>query len=557
MLQSLHIENIAVIEKADITFDVGLNVLTGETGAGKSIVIDAINAVLGERVSRDMVRSGTTQANVTAVFADLSDAALEQLHQLDLCEEEDGTLLIRRTITADGRGTCRIGDRPVTVSILRQLGRSLVNIHGQHDNQTLLSPEKHVTYLDKLGNISPTRAAYYEAYSHLCALHRALRAADTDETEKARRLDLLTYQIQEIEQAQLQQGEEEELLQWRTYFRNAEKVMHALQQAQNALCGDDREDGALQRTRKAASAVRQAAAQWEPLQQLSETVQKLYEQTQETQAQLEDAIDSSNLDPARQEQAEERLELWRKLKSKYGADYDAIQSFLAAAQAEKQSIEQSDEQIRLLEGKISDAEDKTVRCAAALTAARRQTAQQFTEQVVAQLRYLDMPDVGFEVSFSDTPLFSGGAEKIEFLISANRGEAPKPLSRIASGGELSRTMLAIKSVLAAADEIDTLVYDEIDAGISGRAALKVGEKLRETASGRQILCVTHLAQIAAQAHTQFLIRKTVRDGRSCTDVIKLDRIGREQELARIIGSEVSQVNLAAARELLDKAASQR
>ena len=556
MLQSLHIENIAVIEKADICFDVGLNVLTGETGAGKSIVIDAINAVLGERVSRDMVRTGALQANVTAVFSDLSAAALRQLHQLDLCEEEDGTLLIQRSITADGRGSCRVGGRPVTVGTLRELGRALVNIHGQHDNQTLLAPEKHVTYLDKLGNIEAVRTAYYEAYSYLCSLHRALREEDTDQEQKARRLELLTYQIDEIEGADLQPEEEQQLLQRRAFFRQSEKVMHLLERAQNALDGTDQEDGAVQRTRKASAALDDGAVLWEPLQPLAEQLQQAYAQLQDAAYRLCDTIEQAGLDPAEQERVEERLEIWRKLKSKYGADCEQILAFAENARRERDAIEQSDARLQHIREQIGSAEDVTLERAQALTQARRRTAADFSQQVIDQLRYLDMPDVGLEVAFTDTPLFSGGAEKIEFLISANRGEAPKPLSRIASGGELSRTMLAIKSVLADADDIDTLVYDEIDAGISGRAAQKVGEKLRQTAGNRQILCVTHLAQIAAQAHHQFLIRKTVRDGRTCTDVTKLDRAGREQELARIIGAEVSAVNLAAARELLDKAAQQ-
>ena len=556
MLQSLHIENIAVIEKADICFDVGLNVLTGETGAGKSIVIDSINAVLGERVSRDMVRTGAAQADVTAVFSDLSEAALQQLHALGLSEEEDGTLLIRRSITADGRGSCRVGGHPVTVGVLRELGRSLVNIHGQHDNQTLLAPEKHVTYLDKLGNIDPVRQAYYEAYSYLCSLHRALRDEDTDQEQKARRLDLLTYQIDEIEAADLQPDEEQQLLQKRAYFRQSEKVMNLLEKAQNALSGTEQEDGAVQRTRKASAALDDGAAAWEPLQPLAEQLQQVYAQIQDAEYRLRDVIEQAGLDPAEQERVEDRLDVWRKLKSKYGADHAAILAFVEAARREREGIEQSDARLQRIREQIGSAEDTTVARAQALTAARRRTAEDFAAQVVQQLRYLDMPDVGFEVAFSDTPLFSGGAEKVEFLISANRGEAPKPLSRIASGGELSRTMLAIKSVLATADEIDTLVYDEIDAGISGRAAQKVGEKLRQTAQHRQILCVTHLAQIAAQAHHQFLIRKTVRDGRTCTDVFKLDRAGREQELARIIGAEVSAVNVAAARELLDRAEQQ-
>ncbi|MBR7092972.1 MAG: DNA repair protein RecN [Clostridia bacterium] len=552
MLQSLHIENIAVIEKADITFDVGLNVLTGETGAGKSIVIDAINAVLGERVTREMVRAGSEQAHVTALFTRLSPAALACLHGLDLREEEDGSLLIQRSITADGRGSCRVGGRPVTVNVLRQLGRALVNIHGQHDNQTLLQPEKHVEYLDKLGNIAPVRQAYYEAYSHLCALHRALRAADTDEQTKARQLDLLTYQIEEIEQADLQPGEEEQLLQRRDYFRHAEKVMQALQKANNAWSGSEDEDGALSRIRTAADAVEESAALLRPLEPLAGQMQQLYLAAQDIEYRLRDAAESAGIDPAEQEQVEDRLDLLRRLKAKYGPALEDVQAFLEAARQQRDAIVQSDEQIRAIREQIGPAQDRTVQLAARLTQARRETAQRFTAEVVRQLRYLDMPDVDFQVAFEKTPLFSGGAEKVEFLIAANPKEPPKPLARIASGGELSRTMLAIKSVLSKEDDVDTLVYDEIDSGISGHAALRVGEKLRETAAGRQILCVTHLAQIAAQGHTHFLIRKTAREGRAYTEVLKLDRSGRERELARIIGADVSQINLAAARELLDK-----
>ena len=512
MLWSLHIENIAVIEKADITFDAGFNVLTGETGAGKSIIIDSINAVLGERVSRDLVRSGSEQAAVSAVFSDLSAAAQDKLRELGFETDEDGMLLIQRTISAEGKGGCRINGRPATVSMLRECGRLLVNIHGQHENQALLAPEKHVEYLDRLGGLMPLRAEYRAAYEEWQRLRRQLDAVQMDEDQKLRQLDLLRYQVDEIEAAELVPGESAQLQERRTFFRNVEKIAQGLYAARALLQGD-------------------------------EEVRGLTEQLE--------------FDPQELEQVESRLDVIRRLTAKYGPEEEDVLALLEKARQELEQIETADETAARLRIQLEKAEKAAGEAARRLTAARQKAAEIFTRDVLEQLKFLDMPGVRLQVQILPVPLTAAGGDHVEFRIAANPGEEPKSIARIASGGELSRIMLALKSVMADADDIDTLVYDEIDVGISGRAAWKVGIKLRETAQGtkavrRQVLCVTHLAQIAAQAHHHLLIEKSVHDGRTYTAVRSLDRAGREDELARIIGGEVTAASREAAREMLDR-----
>ncbi len=555
MLQSLYIENIAVIERADIAFDAGLNILTGETGAGKSIVIDAINAVLGERVSRDIVRTGSSEARVTALFSDLSPAAADALREWDIEPDEDGCLLIQRTISAGGKGTCRIGGRPVTVSILRDVGRRLVNIHGQHENQALLSPERHVTYLDRLGGHAPLLEAYREAYDRLCSLRRELDEADMDETMKARRIDLLRYQIEEIEAAELTAGEEEELEASRRFYRHAEAVAEGLAAAKEALSGDEDTLGALSRLEGAASSLSGAGRYMEAAAGLSKRVETALYELEDCADELRDLLSRLEFDPAELDRVEARLDLIRRLVSKYGPGIPDVLAYAEQARRELDDIENADERQERLRHALAGAERAAAEAAARLTGARKKTAERFSKSVMEQLAFLDMPHVTMEVSIVPAPLSSSGADQVEFLMSANPGEPPRSIARIASGGELSRVMLAIKSVLADADDIDTLVFDEIDTGISGRAAWKVGVKLRETARGsdesrsRQVLCVTHLAQIAAQAHHHLLIAKSVRDGRTYTDVRPLDEDGRVEELARIIGGEDTPASREAAREM--------
>ncbi len=554
MLDCLHIENIAVIERADIRFTAGFTALTGETGAGKSIVIDAINAVLGERTRRDLVRTGSDAAHVTALFSELSPYATEQLEALGFSPDEDGTLLIGRTISAEGKGSCSVNGRPATASLLREIGKVLVDLHGQHENQALFSADSHLAYLDRFGELTEQRERYAAAYREWRQIVKELDRVDLDESEKARKLDILSFQIDEIEAANLTAGEEEELIAKRDLFRNAEKVASQLNNANALLFGDEDSDGAVSMAEQAVSSVRHAARYLEKAEALSEQLQNALYELQAATEELQDLIDLLDFDPRELDEVENRLEVIRRLTSKYGATTADVLAFLENAKAEYRQIELSDEQLKQLTERERTAFAAAQREADALTDARLTAADRFAKAVKEQLTFLDMPNVTLTIDRQPIMLGANGADKIEFLLSANAGELPKPLARIASGGELSRIMLAIKSVLADADEVDTLIFDEIDTGISGRAALKVGARLRQTAESvgrrRQVLCVTHLAQIAAQANEHFLIEKTVRDGRTYTDVTQLSRADREQELARIIGGEVTGAAIQAAKEML-------
>ena len=556
MLTQLSIENIAVIERADVTFDRGFNVLTGETGAGKSMVIDAINAVLGERIGRDIVRTGTPAAAVSAVFDRLPASVGDKLAELGYPLEEDGTLLMRRQIGADGRGSCHINGRVATVSLLREIGRMLVNIHGQHENQTLLSPDKHLDYLDRMGELIPQREQYAKLYRRYCAVYKELRSLNTDEEQKQRRLELLRYQLQEIEDAALTAGEEAALEEKRQLFRHAEKIADGLRATQQLLRGEDDTDGGL-------TLVSRAVRELGVCGRVSDAVLQLSQKLENVLFELEacaDAVDTTAEELAFNEEerdrVEQRSELIRKLTSKYGADTAAVLAFAEQARAELSTIENEDERRAQLEQELEQAGKEVVAAAETLTKLRKAAGEVFARQVADELRSLDMPGVTLAVSVEPVSLTATGGDKVEFRISANPGEEPKSIAKIASGGELSRIMLAMKSVMADADEIDTLIFDEIDTGISGHAAQQVGRKLWETARStekrqRQVLCVTHLAQIAAKGDRHLLIQKAVRDGRTFTEVLPLDRAQREQELARIIGGRVSDANLTAAKEMLD------
>ena len=552
MLQSLHIENIAVIERAEITFDRGLNVLTGETGAGKSIVIDAINAVLGERVSREMVRTGSAAAKVTAVFCDLSPEAAAVAGEAGFAPDEDGCLLIRRTVSAEGKGACHINGHPATVAVLRQIGRALVNMHGQHENQALLVPERHLEYLDRLGGLQSERDAYYVEYRNYCDIRRRLKAIDTDEEAKARRMDLLRYQIDEITAADIKVGEEEELLARREMYRHAEKTVALLRTFTDAMFGNEDENGVLSVSEDAAEALEKAGRNAPPLENAVRAFADRLMELREAAEEVRVFADELHFYRADYDYTEERLETIRRMTSKYGADEAEVLAFLEAATKELSDIELSDERAEALAAELQVAGERTVAAAAVLTEARKNAAAAFGRSVMTELTFLDMPRVRFEVSVQPTHLTATGGDIVEFLIAANPGEPPRSIAKVASGGELSRIMLAIKSVMAHADDIDTLIFDEVDTGISGRAARKVGIKLRQTGEMRQILCVTHLAQIASQAHHHLLISKSVRDERTYTDVLPLDEAGQVQELARIIGGEVTDMTCAAAREMLQK-----
>lgn len=551
MLAQLFIRNIAVIEKASIDLEKGFTVLTGETGAGKSIIIDAIHAVLGERTSKELVRTGTDSASVSALFTGLDEDTLSLLDQLSLPREEDGSLLIQRDIRLEGRSTCKINGAPATVSMLKQLGPRLVTIHGQHESYELLSPEVHMEYLDSFAGLESLLAEYQAAYRTLRETQRQLEALQTDEGEKARLSDLLHYQIDEIEAANVRVGEREELEAQRELIRNSEKIASALELLRGLLSGDEESEGLLAGISQAAAQAGRVAAY---LPELAEASQKL----QEAGYLLEDvdailhgtAVD---FDPALQESIEERLDLLYKLGLKYGGSEEKILEYLEDCRIRLHQIAFSDEERERLEAQYETQKAAAIALAKELSEQRKAASKQFISQVKGELAFLNMPGIAFETEIQRVPLYHMGCDKLQFLVSANKGEPPKPMSKIASGGELSRIMLAIKTVLSGKDKVDTLIFDEVDTGISGAAANKVGQKLKQVSQNRQVLCITHLAQIAALADHHFLISKHVEGERTYTQVQGLDFEGRKQEVARIIGGDqVTDLQLEMAGEMLKK-----
>lgn len=551
MLAQLFIRNIAVIEKASIDLEKGFTVLTGETGAGKSIIIDAIHAVLGERTSKELVRTGTDSASVSALFTSLDEDTLSLLDRLSLPREEDGSLLIQRDIRLEGRSTCKINGAPATVSMLKQLGPRLVTIHGQHESYELLSPEVHMEYLDSFAGLESLLAEYQAAYRTLRETQRQLEALQTDEGEKARLSDLLHYQIDEIEAANVRVGEREELEAQRELIRNSEKIASALELLRGLLSGDEESEGLLAGISQAAAQAGRVAAY---LPELAEASQKL----QEAGYLLEDvdailhgtAVD---FDPALQESIEERLDLLYKLGLKYGGSEEKILEYLEDCRIRLHQIEFSDEERERLEAQYETQKAAAIALAKELSEQRKAASKQFISQVKGELAFLNMPGIAFETEIQRVPLYHMGCDKLQFLVSANKGEPPKPMSKIASGGELSRIMLAIKTVLSGKDKVDTLIFDEVDTGISGAAANKVGQKLKQVSQNRQVLCITHLAQIAALADHHFLISKHVEGERTYTQVQGLDFEGRKREVARIIGGDqVTDLQLEMAGEMLKK-----
>ncbi len=554
MLTQLYIDNVAVIEHAEVTLGAGLTVLTGETGAGKSILIDALSAVLGERVNRSSVRAGCEAATVTAVFDQLPATVTAVLDELGYSAEEDGTLWLRRRISAENKSLCFIGSEPCTAATMRRLGRLLVNIHGQHENQALLAVERHVEYLDRLGNIGEVHAAYEVCYRRYCDIHRQLRKLCVDEDDKARRLEMLRFQTAEIDEAALTVGEEEELAALRERLRHADKLRRLLQLASQTLDGDDDTLGAVSALEQCAATVKEAGRLMPEADELSSRLLNVLPELQDIAASVATLADAPDCDPAQLDAVEERLALIKRLCDKYGGSAEAVLSFSARAHEELQSIEHADEAIAALSAQLEAEKEALIAAATALTEARRRAAKVFAEAVGAQLSFLDMPRVRLDVSIEPASMTASGADKVEFLLSANPGEPPRPLAKIASGGELSRIMLALKSVMASADDIPTLIFDEIDSGISGNAAAKVGYKLRHIAAleGKQVLCVTHLAQIAACAHRQLLIKKQVADERTFTQVCPLEGEARVEELARIIGGQPTPSSKQTAQEMLDR-----
>lgn len=555
MLAQLHIENIAVIENADLALADGLNVLTGETGAGKSILIGSINLALGERVSREVVRAGAHAAHVTALFVQVPEHIRARVAELGFPCEEDGSLLLSREITADGRGSCRISGRPATVSVLREVGRLLVNIHGQHDNQALLAPENHIRYLDLYAGSTEVLRSYHEVYHQLRQLRARLKELSLGDAEKARRVDLLRYQIDEIHAAGLRPGEEEELEERRANILHAEKITGSLQEALAALQGAEDAAGADALAGAAASAVQTVSDLLPPLAPLAERLQTLRYELEDCAAELQNRLDGVDADPRGLEAVEERLDTIFRLRGKYGETIGDILAFAQRAERELESVTSLEEHADALRQKGKALAAQARQLAGRLTESRRQAACTMEEKIRAELAFLEMPNVRFHVKLMPlTRLEADGADHVEFLFAANPGAPLRPLARIASGGEISRVMLAIKNVLADVDDIDTLIFDEIDTGVSGRAAYKIGVKLKQVAGTRQIVCITHLAQIAAQADRHILIEKTVEEGGTFTRLHVLDFEGRKRELARIIGgAAITPLTLQNAAEMLSAA----
>ena len=550
MLTNLYIENIAVIEKVSIDFGQGLNVLTGETGAGKSIIIDSINAVLGNRTSKDLIRSGSDSAFVSAEFTDPSEKALEVLSEYGF-EPEDGVVIIQRELNASGKGKCRINGRPTTAAILKAVGIYLMNIHGQHESYELMSPEQHIRYIDKLGELSDEVQAYSEVYHRYKKQKAELDKARYDEAERERRLDLLRYQVDELENADLYVGEYEELLEQRTMIENKEKIAEALNEVRELLNGSDDSDGAIQMLETASGSIGDITNVYPDAQSVAERLQSAVYELEDCCSEVISMSESADGEVESLDDIEDRIDLIHRLGRKYGTTIEEMLAFLENAKKELEYLEKYEENREALTEECQKSFQKANALAKALSEKRAEVGKRFSAEVKQEMAFLDMPNVELVISQKTCPLNANGCDEIELLISTNPGEAPKPVAKIASGGELSRMMLAIKNVLADKDDIDTLIFDEVDTGISGSASQKVGFKLKEVSASRQVLCVTHQAQIAALADHHFKIAKTVKDGKTYTGVTTLDHEGRRSELARIIGGvEITKATLDYAEELL-------
>ena len=555
MLSLLHIENIALIDQADISFGSGFNVLTGETGAGKSIIIDAISAVLGERPSRDLIRTGEKSALVTALFRDLP--SLPWFQETGIGPDENGELLISRRIQGDGKNICRVGGVPCTVVQLRTLGSQLIDIHGQHDGQQLLDESCHLAYLDSFGELELALSAYREEYAKLDALRKQIASLQMDETEKARRLDILQFQIDELESAHLRLGEEEELDERKAMLRSADQLVAAVEGAYHALFGTDSQDGAASLLAEAEGNLSRVSNLSADLSQLSENLAALRYGTEDAAERLRDLKNSFDFSPKELDQVEDRLDHLHRLK-KYGATVRDMLDYLNKIRQELDQIELSDDLLIKLKKQRKAQLTMTRTLAETISAQRKAAAERLKARIEEELRQLDMTKVRFQTEFSTKPgklgLDDTGMDEVRFLMSANVGENLKPIAKVASGGELSRIMLALKNVLAENDNICTLIFDEVDTGVSGRAAGKVAEKMSRLSLTCQVLCVTHLAQIAAMSDYHYSVHKEEKNGRTYTCVETLDRPGRRAELARLTGgAHQSEAILKGAEELLKEA----
>ena len=548
MLSVLHIENIAVIEQAEILFEGGFNVLTGETGAGKSIVIDAISAILGERTYRDVIRTGANRAFVSAIFTNIPQYDWFSENQVEFDTQE---LQVQREIYADGRNVCRVNGRPVSVASLKKLGGRLINIHGQHDSQQLFDEENHLTYLDAFARDEQELEAYQQAFSAMQSVQREIQKLSMDESEKLRLVETLTFQIEEIRAANLVSGEEEQLKERRKVLQNAEKLSDALRMADEALYGGDSSDGAAGLLSNAEHALSRVSTISANMQTLHQKISDLMYSVQDAADELRAMRDDLSYSEGELEEIEERLDAIHKLKRKYGASVEDVLAYLADSEQRLDEIEFASDRIETLKKREAELQKETIRQGEILREKRLSAAQAMESRICDELRQLDMPKIRFVCEFTPQQPMQTGLDSVRFLMSANVGENLKPLSKVASGGELARIMLAMKQVLAQQDGVPTLIFDEVDAGVSGRAAQKVAYKLWTVSKGRQVLCVTHLPQIAAMADAEYTVEKRVENERTYTSVLHLDESGRKQELARLIGgSMITETTLAGAAELL-------
>lgn len=554
MLKTLDIENIAVIEKAQIEFSAGFNVLTGETGAGKSIVVDSINAILGERTSRELVRNGADFAFVSALFTDINKTVKDKLSELGYIPEDDNSLLLTRRISSDGKSACKINGRPATVSMLREVGDTLVNIHGQHDSQSLLNPDCHYKFIDMLSGGSELIENYKSAFSEFIHIRRRLKQLTAQAEKNDNSTELLDFQINELENADIKAGETEKLTARKKILDNADGALEAYNAVLSTLSGDDENAGVKLSLASVANEIEKYSDVSDDTAKAYSLLQNIDDELETVKSLVENAAQSLDYDPDEKEKIEERLDQLYRLGKKYGGTEEAMLENLEKFKAQRAAINTDEEELEKLTEEYDSSFDKVQKLAGELSDLRKQTALKFENDVKAQLEFLDMPKISFKVNFEKGILSSAGIDKIEFLISTNPGEPPKPLAKIASGGELSRIMLAIKNILAYNDTVDTLIFDEIDTGVSGRASVKIGMKLKSVSKNTQVITVTHSAQIAAFADTHFLIQKDYENERTYTKVTALDFENRKYELARIMGGlQITDALLEGAEEMLKNA----
>lgn len=552
MLKTLCIENIAVIEKADIEFSKGFNVLTGETGAGKSIVVDSINAILGERTSKELVRAGSENAFVTAYFEDINSEVKQKLNEFDLPCEDDGTLMLSRKISAQGKSTCRINGSVCTVSMLKEVGNLLVNIHGQHDSQTLLNADYHYKFVDMYGSLDGVLDEYKQSFKQLLSVRKQLKALTLDADERDRQIELLDYQIKELTDAEIKVGEWDELKKRKNLILNSQNLLQSLNSALAAFNGSDDYSGISTLLSTAVKELGTVSDVDGDIKAVYDKAEALNDSVEVVKDALFDKINSIEFEPEELDRIEERLNLYYTFSNKYGETEQDMLYYLDEAVKKRAAFENSEEELEKLNVRYDEIFNQTVALAQKLTDLRKSTAEKLGNEICKQLEFLDMPKIKFTTSFEKGNLSANGWDKIEFLIATNVGETAKPLAKIASGGELSRIMLAIKSIIAQKDSIDTLIFDEIDTGVSGKASRKIGLKLKELGAFTQVICVTHSAQIASVADSHFLIEKNVENDRTYTNVTVLDYDGRKNELARIMGGiNATESLLKSAEELLN------